>query len=1191
MRPRSSIRPLCCRASRAFGAFASLLLLLPLLPAQHVAAIADAAPWIARSWDATSGLPQNTVAAVVQGRDGMLWVATYGGLCRFDGADWTIFDPASTRGFSDSRIVSLAEGDDGSLWIGSELGIVSRYDGDRFCAIASLGTGPVRHLTKLRDGRIVCGCADDLYVVDAALHVARLLREPLADSTALLALPDGDALATGSFGVRRVHGDQAEVLDSAPAHGATRAADGTVWFGGPRGLLRLRDGRVESADELMPPALSHRDLRDVFVSRSGWLWFGTLDTIGCVSLAGERAPMTFATKAPLQCLHEDSAGGIWAGFVGGGLVRLSPCEAEVVAMRAADGRPVGATSVQAVGDGVFWVGTARGLYACDRGVLARIECVPAIQVQGLLRDDDGTTWLGHDRSVGRMKDGAYESLPLPAETHNVRAIRRDHRGRLLIGTEIGVFELADGSWRPFAPAASLRDPVKMIVPWANGELWIVGQHGLLHLAADGSTLRQYTLGADLPLAEVRAVFAGRGDRAWLATYGAGFVGIDRGGLTLVGPEQGLTDAYLCSAVAFGERWLIGGNRGPYLVDPRELDRVADRTATHVTCRTIVCPRSIPAEANGGVQPSIAARDGAAAICGVGGLWLVDEHRLRHDRPAPICHVHALLAGDQRLERRDGERTVAMGADRTIVVECTAPEFENPQGVAFQWRLADGVWSESLPRKSISIVLPGPGSFVAEFVATGPDGTTCKVPTRLALVVEPFAWERPGVLFAGIAAAAAIAFLVFRVGSRRSERQAAQLRVLVDARTRELTQARDLLEQRVAQRTAQLQSALEQLESDHAQLEQMRRMESLGQLAGSVAHDFNNLLTVVLGNAQLLALELRDHASARELTQRVLDAAARGRQMTQRLLTVASRQAVLPRVLDLGEALRVQRGVLGDLMGDLVRVELHVADEPLRVLAASGQIDQILMNLAVNARDALPRGGTFAIRADRQGDLVRLVVQDDGAGMAPDVLRRAFEPFFTTRRPGGTGLGLATVYGITKQLQGEVAIDSAPEQGTTFTFTFPYEHDETDAAAGEHEVVVPRPEPPSQRRRVLLVEDEPDVRRASRLLLENWGCAVVAECASGGDAVRWLAESAAAVDAVVSDVRMPGLTGVELARALRAIRPDLPIVFVSGHASSGSFVAELEPLGIELVNKPPARDEMMPAIERAIQRTRGATRAS
>ncbi len=938
-------------------------------------------------------------------------------------------------------------------------------------------------------------------------------------------------------------------------------------------------------------------MQALLLSRSGALWLGTSQEVICVHPDGSQPPFTMPVTSPVRCLHEDRSGGIWAGFYGGGLARLSLCEA--VGVQLTFGEKVrAANSVWAAGDGAWWVGTNAGLFSLRDGRATHVEAVNSHSVNALHRDQDGTLWLGRSSVLGRLRGEEYRGFPAPVPVGIVRAIARDARGRLLLGTEAGVWEFND-VWHPYKPAAALRDDVvKMIVPWSDGGTWLVGQRSVLRLSAGEVVVTHLRRGKDLPTAEVRAVLPGSGDRVWFATYGSGLVGIEGDRRWIVGPAHGLSDAYVCSATPLGPNWLMGGNRGPYLLDPTALDRFADGAAEAVTCRALACNARISTEANGGVQPSVSTQAGVAAVCGINGIWMIDTKHLRHDLPAPVCHVQPLPSGDQTVERTPAGDVVHAHADRTVLLACTAPEFNSPGSISFRWRLADGRWSQSLPRAPISVVLPSAGQFVIEVVAIDAAGRESDSPARLRVLVAPFVWERRWFPWVCGLLLLAGGWTVFRFGSRRSARQAAQLRTLVDARTVELLRARDSLKQRVQQRTSELRLAVEQLGIDHEErvrlereLEQMRRMESLGQLAGSVAHDFNNLLTVVFGNAQMLELELArgEVGDLRDLTARILAAAVRGRELTQRLLAVASRQTVVPHVIDLGDVLRAQMGVVGDLMGSTVRVDLVLPDESLRVCAAPGQIEQIVMNLAVNARSAMPNGGVFTLRAIREETRIRLSVQDDGPGMAPAVRARAFEPFFTTRPGGGTGLGLATVYGITKQLQGEVTIESAPGCGTCFSFAFPSVEQPVDVI--ERPVVLSRPAASIEGRRVLLVEDEPEVRRAIARLLQVCGCLVVGEAACGADAVRALAESAMVVDVVVSDVSMPGLQGVDLVRALRAIRPGLPILFVSGHTSTATFLAEIGPLGIELIAKPPTREELLPALDRAMLGRRSVPRSA
>jgi two-component system cell cycle sensor histidine kinase/response regulator CckA len=369
------------------------------------------------------------------------------------------------------------------------------------------------------------------------------------------------------------------------------------------------------------------------------------------------------------------------------------------------------------------------------------------------------------------------------------------------------------------------------------------------------------------------------------------------------------------------------------------------------------------------------------------------------------------------------------------------------------------------------------------------------------------------------------------------------------------------------------------------------MESLGHLAGGIAHDFNNLLTVVLGAGELLAEGARDPAT-RELCDSIRAACARGRSMTQHLLAVASRQVVAPTRLDLPRTVRDLEPVLRSLLGEDVRLAIESADAPVHVRAALTQIEQIFINLAANARDAMPRGGEFAIRIGAGADAgagaaVAIEVRDTGVGMTPEVLEHAFEPFFTTRRDrGGRGLGLATVYGIVKQLGGSVRLDSAPGRGTRVHITLPHPGaaDPPSAGAAPAGATVGPPSaaspPAGITARVLLIEDEPDVRLVLQRLLQSLGCHVVA-AADGAAAVACLAATPDRFDVVVSDVVMPGLYGTELVHALRRHRPRLPILFASGHADGRLSHHDLRAMGLEIVPKPPDLRQLAAALQRTL----------
>jgi two-component system, cell cycle sensor histidine kinase and response regulator CckA len=363
-------------------------------------------------------------------------------------------------------------------------------------------------------------------------------------------------------------------------------------------------------------------------------------------------------------------------------------------------------------------------------------------------------------------------------------------------------------------------------------------------------------------------------------------------------------------------------------------------------------------------------------------------------------------------------------------------------------------------------------------------------------------------------------------------------------------------------------------------DQMRhalKLEAIGRLAGGIAHDFNNLLTVITGYAETLvaALDATDPKLADVIEIR--RAAERAAHLTQQLLAFSRKQVLRPEVVDANEIVRDVAGMIGRLLGGRIDLQVTLGDAPKTVTADRGQIEQVLLNLAVNARDAMPEGGVLELKTRivdinerdaehlypiRIGRYVLMSVHDTGIGMTPEVQARAFEPFFTTKGPGeGTGIGLATVYGIVKQSGGFIFIESEAGQGTRFDVYLPH----TEAPVREeHEDAAD-----SQAREastILLVDDYRRVRDLARKVLTRQGYRVLT-AASGDEAIQVSQQFDGTIDVLVSDIVMPGISGPELARQLRQLRPDLATVYMSGYTGDTLDSLGLDRQGAEFIQKP------------------------
>lgn len=385
--------------------------------------------------------------------------------------------------------------------------------------------------------------------------------------------------------------------------------------------------------------------------------------------------------------------------------------------------------------------------------------------------------------------------------------------------------------------------------------------------------------------------------------------------------------------------------------------------------------------------------------------------------------------------------------------------------------------------------------------------------------------------------------------------------LVDIHDRK--KASDTLETRVRERTAELESTGEALKTEanerkraEERLHQSQKMEAIGRLAGGVAHDFNNLLTIISGYTELALGRLPADSPVRTDLKQVMAATERATTLTNHLLAFSRRQPAQPKVLDLNQFIAETEKILRRVIPEQIEMRCSLYPAPLFVSFDQGQLEQVLMNLVLNARDAMPGGGRITIEISaakpedeqvipglRTSEHVVFSVSDTGIGMSKEIQAHLFEPFFTTKARGkGTGLGLSTIYGIVKQHGGEISVRSAPNQGTTVRI---YLKRAAEQPAQRLDERVAASERGSET--VLLVEDEASLRQMARHILEQQGYRVL-DAGDGAEALRIFEENRRSVDVLLTDIVMPQMNGKELADRLKQQKPELKIVFMSGYTN-------------------------------------------
>jgi two-component system, cell cycle sensor histidine kinase and response regulator CckA len=424
--------------------------------------------------------------------------------------------------------------------------------------------------------------------------------------------------------------------------------------------------------------------------------------------------------------------------------------------------------------------------------------------------------------------------------------------------------------------------------------------------------------------------------------------------------------------------------------------------------------------------------------------------------------------------------------------------------------------------------------------------------------------------------------------RRFGRKLEHENALRRAAEEEVRNANDNLEELVKKRTSELRSAEEQLQ--HAQ-----RMEAIGRLAGGIAHDFNNMLSVIIGYSDIVLLRLPADSAIRNEIREIRNAGERAGQLTRQLLAFSRKQVLQPEVLNLNETILEMEKMLKRLIGEDIDLAVHLSESLDRVKFDPGQIEQIILNLVVNARDAMPRGGkiliqTANIELDEEyasqhsdasaGPHVMLAVTDTGSGMDAETRARIFEPFFTTKEIGrGTGLGLSTVYGIVKQSGGNIWVYSEPGHGTTFKIYIPAIQ-EPSAATKRRSGVLP---PVKATGTLLVVEDEEQVRNLIVRVLGTSGFKVL-QAAGPEEAMRISAEFKETIDLLLTDVVMPGMGGRTLAEKLCQERPLMRVLYMSGYTDNAIVHHGVLDEGTAFLEKPIRPDSLLSKVSEVLNDT-------
>ncbi len=953
--------------------------------------------WSVHAWTAQDGLPQNGASGLAQDAQGILWVGTYGGLVRFDGAT---FEPGPSLRWP--RVSAMARGPPGVLWIGHLRGGLTRLgsDGDlRTLEPGQVsGFGRIRHLEWRGDRLMVSGltgCAE-------LGRDGRRIRHWNVGPCAIAQGPDGSMWLAAQRVLNRLDPEGLHPLGATSELRSLQVdPSGRPWILDDAGLSVALDGELHRVVS-MPVSSEGAPLG---IGPDGRVWFGSGTAAYHTSLPSvDGAPGPVST-APLErielsrsvrTLRVDPDGrGVWVGSFPGGLHRIEPASFRQVELTPT--RLAGVRGVAFDGRGRLWFGHGcRGLHRREPGgeVVRVLEdfCVAALhwdRKTGLLHVAGGGLWTV--RSDGTVRRVPTPDLPASAVWAE--------DGVSMFGTADGrAFRREGGVLRSLE--APLSERIGVIVQDPRGR-WLFGENGRLGIW-DGMSWSVLDETDGVPPGEIRGI-AFAADGMWVATYGAGLGWIGERSAFVFDRSHGLPTPFLASVVradggpgsADGAFLVANGNEGLFRVAEAELSAVAQGRKQRARVALLGTPESEFG------HPGVArAPDGRLWFSTLFGLVELDVPAASRPLPTPQVIVqHAEVDG--RALDPSGVTRLPPGPGR-LRLRFTVPEYRRPRTTGIEFRASEDEPWRAVGDRSLTIggLDPGPHEIQLRAVGLGGPGPV----SRLSFVLQRH-WSRT---------------LAFRLALLAGV--LALLAGLHRWRTRVLL-AVSRSEKELAERSAQ-----------------NRQLEAMGRLAGGVAHDVNNMLTAVRGQTDgaLDSLERSDRDGAIECLRGVLDATERTVRITQQLLQLGRARAVTPAAVDVSRLLSGLKPTLERLVPDHVELQWRRDPGPLPVVADGTHVEQIVMNLVLNAVQAMPEGGIIDVGCARaEPGWVRLFVSDEGLGMTEETRKRIFEPFFSTKEGGeNTGLGLTVVLSAVERWSGWCEVHSALGLGTRFDVFLP-----------------------------------------------------------------------------------------------------------------------------------------------------------